>query len=770
MHLGKDERKTMYLNGIRKMSKGLLITILSAAFLLLTTGVKDTVRSEETPQDSHADLFAEENYPSASQCAVCHQKIYKEWASSNHAYSAISPMFHKFEQAIYDLTQGTIGSFCVRCHQQVGTQRNEPREAPLWERSQVAREGVTCITCHRVSEEFGKVNGERRIIAGDIHTPIYNSMSGSVFDDILKRKDELKFATDKTERGAKVHASVVKFPQISKSEFCVSCHQVAVNLGIKLEVVWDQYRDSPAAKAGVTCQDCHMGKIPGVAAGYEKAPVAVVGGEEINPNRDHHNHAFYGPGYPIAHPGIFPHNPDGENWSIRDWLKFDWRAGWGKEDFEEKVEVFSEAFEGVDEVAESVGARHVFRGFEKFDEATETLSKRLAFKDRMETPLKEAGEALEIIGEALEPDDADQVREGLEEPLEVLEEAIDELDHKDKASNAFAALKSATGSFKGTWTGDKAEDIHEKIGELLAKLSKEESKDKREIFFSEIEKAREALRKIATGGIAFYANIVSLKTILDVNFPEAWSDPDDREEARAVVEANLEELEYKRELREQVMNNGGKIDGPFFSNDPKTGQSLSLKYIVKNINTGHNLPSGSLGAQPEIWMNVALIDPDGKNVWESGYVDSNGDFADIHSLDLAEGKIKFDEQIFNLQSKFLTTNIKGTDREMYLPVNFDIDQRPLLRPAPQPTTVLNHPPFIRMEGRSIPPLGQKEANYIIPAEAFKKKGKYKLAVRMRSRAEPIYFMKFVGATEEMIQSMNQWMVDIHPYTVEFEVK
>ena len=67
-------------------------------------------------------------------------------------------------------------------------------------------------------------------------------------------------------------------------------------------------------------------------------------------------------------------------------------------------------------------------------------------------------------------------------------------------------------------------------------------------------------------------------------------------------------------------------------------------------------------------------------------------------------------------------------------------------------------------------IGNQDANYTIPAEAFKKKGMYKLAVRMRSRAEPIYFMKFVGATEEMIQSMNQWMVDIHPYTVEFEEK
>jgi len=42
--------------------------------------------------------------------------------------------------------------------------------------------------------------------------------------------------------------------------------------------------------------------------------------------------------------------------------------------------------------------------------------------------------------------------------------------------------------------------------------------------------------------------------------------------------------------------------------------------------------------------------------------------------------------------------------------------------------------------------------------------------RMRSRAEPIYFMRFVGATSEMEESMNEWMLDIHPYTVEFEVK
>ncbi|WP_348246638.1 hypothetical protein, partial [Salmonella enterica] len=66
---------------------------------------------------------------------------------------------------------------------------------------------------------------------------------------------------------------------------------------------------------------------------------------------------------------------------------------------------------------------------------------------------------------------------------------------------------------------------------------------------------------------------------------------------------------------------------------------------IKNVNSGHNLPSGSLGAQPQLWVNVALVDPDGNNIWESGYVDGNGDVADLHSLDVAAGRIATDQQL-----------------------------------------------------------------------------------------------------------------------------
>ncbi len=651
---------------------GALAAALGGLALLLSASAQAADPPAQAPanaaKDPHAAL-ADNQFPSAKVCKACHEQIYWEWASSNHAYASISPMFHKFEQAITDLSQGTIGDFCVRCHQEIGTERGEPREEPLWKRSPVSSEGITCITCHRVTEEYGKVNGERTVQPGTINRPMYGTADNSHIGDVLKDADYWKVDPTGTARGAKIHAGVVPFPQLGDAEFCVSCHQVAVHPGIKLEVVWDQYRDSPAFEKGVICQDCHMGKTPGRPDGYAMGPAAVVNGKAVGDPKIHHNHAFYGPGYPIAHPGIFPHNPDGDKFKYTDWLKFDFRAGWGTDSFEDLDADAEKGFDAIDKAVKAGNAAAAQKGIAALDDVV---------KDSKKPKAAEAQKALVAAGEA------------------------------------FKASK------------DSAPKV------------------------TEAEKA--------------------LRVALGFNFPPEWSDPDDRADAAKVIKFNLGLLAKKRSQRLQVMENGSHVDGPFFSSAPKVGESLTFSYKVTNIDTGHNLPSGSLGAQPEIWFNVALVDPDGKTVFESGYVDSIGDMADIHSADALSGRVPFDSQLVNLQTKFLTTNLKGTDREMYLPINFDIDQLPFIRPATVPTSVLNHPPFVRMEQRSIPPLGVKTATYTAPASAISKPGTYKLAFRMRSRAEPIYFMRFVGDTPEMEEAMNQWMIDIHPYTVQFTVK
>jgi hypothetical protein len=164
-----------------------------------------------------------------------------------------------------------------------------------------------------------------------------------------------------------------------------------------------------------------------------------------------------------------------------------------------------------------------------------------------------------------------------------------------------------------------------------------------------------------------------------------------------------------------------------------------------------------------------LIGPDGRRLWESGYTDSNGDLCDIHSVDVRHGRAPFDHQLLNLQTMFLITGATGTDREFYLPVNLDIDQVAQLRPGAVPYTVLNHPPFIRMESRSLAPLGKKRAKYTVPAELMGQQGRYRLSFRLRSRTEPMYFMRLCEATPEMLRSTVEGTLDIHPQSVEFEV-
>ena len=147
----------------------LLIVLLVSSWTSLWA--EDKEATESSPNDPHAAVFSESDFPSASVCKTCHEQIYGEWSSSAHAYASISPMFHKFEQAINNLAP-TIGNFCVRCHASVGTTLGEDRSTNLWERSPVSREGITCVTCHRVKTAYGKANGERRIETGDIYEPV----------------------------------------------------------------------------------------------------------------------------------------------------------------------------------------------------------------------------------------------------------------------------------------------------------------------------------------------------------------------------------------------------------------------------------------------------------------------------------------------------------------------------------------------------------------------------------------------------------------------
>jgi hypothetical protein len=121
---------------------------------------------------------------------------------------------------------------------------------------------------------------------------------------------------------------------LTTSGFCGTCHDVNLVNGFRLEEAFSEFKTSPAAKRGVSCQDCHMATEPGVPSDYAQGPAAMIGSR---PTRDRKltDHMFIGPDYSVLHPGIFPHNTAAsEMATIREWLTFDDEAGWGTPEFE----------------------------------------------------------------------------------------------------------------------------------------------------------------------------------------------------------------------------------------------------------------------------------------------------------------------------------------------------------------------------------------------------------------------------------------------------
>ena len=94
------------------------------------------------------------------------------------------------------------------------------------------------------------MNGERRVVPGEIFDSMSGTNAGTGLNSVLTNAGYYKVRTSTQERGKDIHKCIYTFPTLNKSEFCVGCHQVAVHPGIKLEVVWEQFRDSPAFRAG----------------------------------------------------------------------------------------------------------------------------------------------------------------------------------------------------------------------------------------------------------------------------------------------------------------------------------------------------------------------------------------------------------------------------------------------------------------------------------------------------------------------------------------
>lgn len=303
-------------------------------------------------EEAHGALLAEDRYLPAATCGTCHPKQYREWSVSQHAYSQLSPVYLSLNNRINELTNGSNGDFCLRCHNQVGANLGENSFVSNLERHPTSREGITCVVCHRINKTYNKASGRLALVEGSLTEPVFGPSGNEELARVLDNAQEYGVATDPTTRGQLIHSEAKQFASISTPMFCGTCHDVTLFNGFRLEEAFSEYRLSPAAADGITCQDCHMGKVQGIPSGYDFGPAAVVFDVPTKP-RKLTNHFFAGPDYSLIHPGIFPHNTEAQEFAtMEEWLEFDVEAGWGTDEFEDEITddiEFPEAWESIDD-------------------------------------------------------------------------------------------------------------------------------------------------------------------------------------------------------------------------------------------------------------------------------------------------------------------------------------------------------------------------------------------------------------------------------------
>lgn len=169
-------------------------------------------------------------------CGRCHPRQLEDWRSSLHARTVGPGILWQFH-----LMGQESANECMRCHAPLAEQKSllalergwahapatpPPRYVP----PDLHRSGLVCAACHvRRHARFGP-------------PPV----SG----------------TPRTVDAARPHGGFSATAAFQDSRFCSACHQFPADgrrvNGKLLENTYEEWRESPAAKQGRSCQSCHM--------------------------------------------------------------------------------------------------------------------------------------------------------------------------------------------------------------------------------------------------------------------------------------------------------------------------------------------------------------------------------------------------------------------------------------------------------------------------------------------------------------------------------
>ena len=225
-----------------------------------------------------------QNIPSAADCVKCHVQEFEEWAGSLHAIAGRDAIYDKTIDFNEDFKKATTGPeqirFCEGCHEPAEVILGRTNRVVSTMPSDAETEGLNCVICHAaVAADPEAGNGALTISINEATDHLHSALI------MASPRDHARAF------GAKATSAL-----ITKSEFCGACHvetydhEVSRATGlVPVQTTYGEWEDSWYAKAGITCQDCHMNSDP---AGF----IAQLG-RGIVKKPDRYVHTFVGSNY-----------------------------------------------------------------------------------------------------------------------------------------------------------------------------------------------------------------------------------------------------------------------------------------------------------------------------------------------------------------------------------------------------------------------------------------------------------------------------------------
>jgi hypothetical protein len=224
------------------------------------------------PHESHDAAREEYGQRYRNDCSNCHDHIYNEWLSSPHSRAFEKPS--RFRDMFFGLDGGgkTKGwglikerpdgeQVCASCHNPAPV---EAQAAPPAE-SKVSSGGIHCDFCHKIVGGTGDIGLTHGKFGLEFLRP--ENWFGQVFYGPLE------------DSSRDVENTYSPFQKSSR--LCASCHEGIV-FGVRVYETYSEWQASPAGKAGVQCQECHMkptGKMTNIAplrGGLDRDPKTLA--------------------------------------------------------------------------------------------------------------------------------------------------------------------------------------------------------------------------------------------------------------------------------------------------------------------------------------------------------------------------------------------------------------------------------------------------------------------------------------------------------------